>query len=130
MSDAPPKLEAAYYHASVRDFLSADPEAIYGRIGKHHAHTQELNQRTAWIEQIKTLQAGLTTVPHAWIAFEFAIPRMGKRADVIIILDGIIFVVEFKVDADNFAASAIEQVTDYSLDLKNFHAESHSRIII
>ena len=55
---------------------------------------------------------------------------MGKRADVLILLDGIIFVVEFKVRADTFTSAAIEQVTDYALDLKNFHAGSHDRIII
>jgi hypothetical protein len=54
------------------------------------------------LAQIRILQEGLQSVPHAWIAFEFAIPRMGKRADVVILLDGIVFVVEFKVDADTF----------------------------
>ena len=55
---------------------------------------------------------------------------MGKRADVIIILDGIIFVVEFKIDAEAFTAAAIEQATDYASDLKYFHTASHDRIII
>jgi hypothetical protein len=55
---------------------------------------------------------------------------MGKRADAIVVLDGIVFVVEFKVRADTFTGAAIEQVTDYALDLKNFHSASHSRIII
>ena len=55
---------------------------------------------------------------------------MGKRADAIIILDGVVFVVEFKVHATSFDAAAIEQVTDYALDLKNFHSNSHSRVLI
>src|ERR1700685_3233986 len=106
------KLEIAYYHDSVGDFLCADPEAVYGRLGIHHAHTQELGQRSAWLAQIQILQQRLQSVPDAWIAFEFAIPRMGKRADVIVVLDGIIFVVEFKVDAGAFTAAALEQATD------------------
>ena len=76
------------------------------------------------------LQKGLSAVPDAWLAFEFAIPRMGKRVDAIVMLDGVIFVVEFKVHATAFDAAAIEQVTDYALDLKNFHSNSHSRILI
>ena len=76
------------------------------------------------------LQRGLAAVPDAWLAFEFAIPRMGKRADAIVILSGIVFVLEFKVSAETFTGAAIEQVTDYALDLKNFHSASHSRIII
>jgi hypothetical protein len=130
MSDNPPPLLPAYYSAQVCDFLRADPDAIYGALSRRHAHTQEMAQRTAWLEQIGLLQKGLVNVPDAWLAFEFAIPRMGKRADAIILLDGIIFVVEFKVRADTFTGAAIEQVTDYALDLKNFHSASHARIII
>jgi Uncharacterized conserved protein (DUF2075) len=129
VSDNPP-LQPAYYSAKVSDFLRADPDAIYGALSRHHAHTQEMAQRAAWLEQIALLQSGLAGVPDAWLAFEFAIPRMGKRADAIILLDGIIFVVEFKVRAETFTGAAIEQVTDYALDLKNFHAGSHSRLII
>ncbi len=120
----------AYYSATVREFLQADPDAVYGGLSRHHPHAQEMAQRSAWLAQITLLQQGLTAVPDAWIAFEFAIPRMGKRADAIILLDGIIFVVEFKIRAEAFTGAAIEQVTDYALDLKNFHSGSHSRIII
>ena len=125
-----PRLQVAYYYDSVENFLSADPEAIYGQLGKHHAHSQELAQRSAWLEQIRILQRGLQSVPEAWIAFEFAIPRMGKRADVIIVLAGIIFVIEFKIDAEAFTNAAIEQAIDYASDLKDFHETSHDRIII
>jgi len=130
MPDGPPPLQPAYYSANVREFLSADPDAIYGALSRHHAHTQEMAQRSAWLEQVALLQSGLARVPDAWLAFEFAIPRMGKRADAIILLSGIIFVVEFKIRADIFTGAAIDQVTDYALDLKNFHLASHSRTII
>jgi hypothetical protein len=130
MSDGHVKLKPAYYCADVSEFLRADPDAIYGALGRHHAHTQELEQKSAWLAQIKLLQGRLASMPSAWVAFEFAIPRMGKRADAVVILEGVIFVLEFKVGADSFSAAAIEQVTDYSLDLKNFHSGSHSRIIV
>src|SRR3569623_154728 len=129
MADGTP-LQPAYYSATVRDFLAADPDAIYGALSRHHAHTQELAQKSAWLEQIALLQKGLRSLPEAWIALEFAIPRMGKRADAVIVLGGIIFVVEFKIRAEAFTGAAIELVTDYALDLKNFHSASHSRIII
>lgn len=120
----------AYYMATARDFVTTDPDAIYGKLSRHHGHTQELEQKAAWLEQIELLQAGLTATPDAWLALEMTIPRMGKRADAVVILDGIIFVLEFKIGADTFTAAAILQVTDYALDLKNFHAGSHDRIII
>ena len=130
MSEQVPRLLPAYYSAYVNEFIRADPDAIYGALSRHHPHSQEMAQRAAWLEQIMLLQKGLSAVPNAWLALEFAIPRMGKRADAIVMLDGVIFVVEFKVRAAVFDAAAIEQVTDYALDLKNFHSNSHSRILI
>jgi hypothetical protein len=130
MSDTLSPLRPAYYSARVSEFLLADPDAIYGALSRHHAHAQEMAQRSAWLEQISILKMGLGSVPNAWLAFEFAIPRMGKRADAVIVLDGIIFVIEFKIRAERFTSAAIEQVTDYALDLKNFHLGSHSRVII
>ncbi|NOJ39078.1 hypothetical protein [Bradyrhizobium australiense] len=49
--------------------------------------------------------------------------------DALVVLDGIIFHIEFKVGAEKYDASAVDQVMDYALDLKNFHAGSHSRRI-
>lgn len=50
---------------------------------------------------------------------------MGKRADCVFLFSGIIFVLEFKVGSSRFDGYAIDQVTDYALDLKNFHEESY-----
>jgi hypothetical protein len=71
------------------------------------------------------LQTTLINVPGT-IYFEFSIPRMGKRADVILISGSVVFVIEFKVGSDTFDRAAIEQVHDYALDLKNFHKGSHN----
>jgi hypothetical protein len=64
------------------------------------------------------------------IFFEFVIPRMGKRADVVLVIDGVILVLEFKVGAKTFDRAAIAQAHDYALDLKNFHRGSHTLPII
>jgi len=55
---------------------------------------------------------------------------MGKRVDVILLSRGIIFVLEFKVGDNLYSAHALDQVMDYALDLKNFHATSHARPIV
>ncbi|MCE2832726.1 MAG: DUF2075 domain-containing protein [Oxalobacteraceae bacterium] len=65
-----------------------------------------------------------------WIYFEFSIPRMGKRADVVLLIGGIVFVIEFKVGSHSFDSYAIEQAHDYALDLKNFHLGSHNAPIV
>ncbi len=55
---------------------------------------------------------------------------MGKRADVVLLIAGTVFVLEFKVGARSFGRSAIEQAHDYALDLKNFHRGSHDLSIV
>lgn len=64
------------------------------------------------------------------IYFEFIIPRMGKRADVVLLLAEIVAVLEFKVGAVEFGRQALDQVHDYALDLKNFHRGSHRLPIV
>ena len=55
---------------------------------------------------------------------------MGRRIDVVLVIGSVIFAVEFKVGEKAFDRSAIEQVWDYGLDLKNFHEASHDASII
>ena len=64
------------------------------------------------------------------IIFEYDIPRLGKRIDVVLLLRGIIFCLEFKVGQKDALQADVEQVMDYALDLKNFHRFSHDRVIV
>lgn len=63
------------------------------------------------------------------IFFEFSIPRMGKRVDVLAIIKGVVFVIEFKVGEHKYHRAHLEQVWDYALDLKNFHEPSHKALL-
>ncbi len=64
------------------------------------------------------------------IIFEYDIPRLGKRIDVVLLLRGLIFCLEFKVGKKEEFQAGIEQVMDYALDLKSFHLFSHDRKIV
>jgi hypothetical protein len=55
---------------------------------------------------------------------------MGKRIDVVLIIGPVIMVLEFKAGETEFTASALDQVCDYALDLKNFHESSYSRFVL
>ena len=55
---------------------------------------------------------------------------MGKRADVVLISENIVFVLEFQAGATAHTSAAFDQVEDYALDLKNFHEGSHSVPIV
>jgi len=64
------------------------------------------------------------------IYFEYAIPRMGKRVDVVLLAGAAIYVIEYKVGEDHYSSHAIDQITDYALDLKNFHESSHDQFVV
>ena len=123
-------LQVSYYHASMAAFKDEKPDSILGKLARSNKFALEGTQRDAWLAQILLLQEELETLADGDIYFEFAIPRMGKRADVILLLKGVIFVIEFKVGSDSFDSGSVRQVHDYALDLKNFHKGSHHLAIV
>ncbi|MEY8098316.1 DNA/RNA helicase domain-containing protein [Falsihalocynthiibacter sp. S25ZX9] len=123
-------MSKAYYQSNLKNFCIEGEASILGKLAAHHRHDLEHLQRNAWIGQIHYLQDVLAPLHSGEVFFEFIIPRMGKRADCIILFGGVVFVIEFKVGSSTFDRHAIEQVHDYALDLKNFHEGSHSATIV
>jgi hypothetical protein len=117
-----------YYSDTIKNFLESSIDEVYGRIARGSEFPVELSQRSAWLEEIDILRRVLATYDGA-VYFEYSIPRMGERIDVVLIIGSVIFVLEFKTGAREFTAYAIDQVTDYALDLKNFHEPSHDRFV-
>ncbi|MEO6104286.1 MAG: DUF2075 domain-containing protein [Pseudoxanthomonas sp.] len=116
------------YGAEFRQFLKAGPDHILGELVRHAGADIELNQTNAWQEQIrllKTLQLPAHLADTAKLYFEYTIPRLGRRVDVILIAGHVLFVIEYKVGERHFTAAALDQVWDYALDLKHFHEASH-----
>lgn len=76
----------------------------------------------AWQVEVELLQDILQPwqKEDAQILFEYNIPRLGKRIDVVLLLHGLIFCLEFKVGQKTALQSDVEQVMDYALDLKTF----------
>ncbi len=120
----------AYYYAPVSRFLNEDVERIVGVLASGHHHDLEQQQRSAWLEQIAILRTALSPHPNGTLFLEFYIPRMGKRADAVLVLQNVVFVIEFKIRAKTHVLSAFHQVQDYALDLKNFHGGSHAVPIV
>lgn len=123
-------LNTAYYEADIAAFCRASDSAVLGELTAMHSFALENQQRHAWQQQIMFLKTALFKLTSGRIYFEFAIPRMGKRADVVILVGGVVFVIEFKVGSTTFDHAALEQVHDYALDLKNFHKGSHNATIL
>lgn len=115
----------AAYSANLASFLCADPDAILGILASSQAGDLTPAQRDAWLRQIEILKPALNGIDDGAIHFEFLVPRMGKRADCVVAIRGLLMVIEFKVGAEQYDRAAKDQAVDYALDLKNFHAGSH-----
>jgi schlafen family protein len=119
----------AWYSAQISEFQKAQPDLVLGELAKNTDFALLPTQRDAWIGQIDILQTCLEGLSGA-IYLEFTIPRMGRRIDTVLLVGPIVFVIEFKIGEATFDRSAIEQVWDYALDLKNFHKASHDAPIV
>ena len=121
------RLKRWSYGASIEEFLTENENSILGQLVQHSDFAVEIEQRNAWAAQVTVLKKTLAdSTDRGSIYFEYAIPRLGKRVDVVLILDHVLFVIEFKVGERQFQRSAKDQVWDYALDLKNFHEPSHT----
>jgi hypothetical protein len=121
----------AYYSDSIEDFLHQRPDFVLGVLTAASEFAVELPQKVAWQEQIRILQRML--VPYSGLGkvyFEYAVPRLGKRVDVVALIRSTLFLLEFKVGERRFTAHARDQVWDYALDLKNFHESSHDKVLV
>jgi hypothetical protein len=118
-----------YYQRPIEAFLIEDESFILGELAKNHEFALDEQQRNAWHEEIRLLKSWLHEIT-GHLVLEYSIPRMGRRVDCVVLAGAVVFVIEFKVGAHDFDRSAIDQVTDYALDLKNFHEQSHCRRIV
>lgn len=118
-----------WYGAPISDFMRASTEQVLGSLAANSTAEILTTQRDAWRGQIDILRVELQGLD-GWVFFEFNIPRMGRRVDVILVLGPAIFALEFKVGESHYDPAAIEQVWDYALDLKNFHEGSHNVAVL
>jgi hypothetical protein len=125
----PARPSRAWYVASIDAFRATSAEAVLGAIAANSGFDIVLAQRDAWRAQIDFLRERLGGLTGS-VLFEFSIPRMGRRIDVVLLLGGVVFAVEFKIGATAYDSSAVDQVWDYALDLKNFHEASHGLTIV
>lgn len=117
-----------YFSDSIKSFLQKSTEEIIGSITISNQFDSTQLQNKSWEQQIPILKKALNGYD-GMIFFEFSIPRMGKRIDSLVIIDNVVFVIEFKVGETKFLNYQIDQVWDYALDLKNFHKPSHNVVL-
>lgn len=118
-----------WYGVSISDFLETDPSSVLGKLTEHCEFAVLPTQRDAWMRQIELLRSQVISLAGS-VFFEFNIPRMGRRIDVVLVIGAVVFAIEFKVGEERFDRAALDQVWDYALDLKNFHEASHDISIV
>ena len=93
---------AAYYSSNLKDFRASKPDEIVGVLAAANVQKLLTQQTRAWQVQIEYLQDQIPPELDGNIFFELVIPRMGKRADCIILTEQCMLVIEFKVNATTF----------------------------
>ena len=119
------------YNSSFRTFLNTDDNSIFGLLCERYHGEALTTTREAWKSEIAIMKDVLHNFAdkQGQIIFEYDIPRLGKRVDVVLLLEGIVFCLEFKVGETRILEADVDQVLDNALDLKNFHKFSEDRII-
>ena len=124
------RLHRAWLERPISKFRVESSDSLLGELARRSDTSSVVKEQSlAWEQQIKILQ-NLLSGYEGSIYFEFNVPRMGKRADVILIIGAVVFVVEFKVGEKAANRADLNQAWDYALDLKNFHEASHDAVIV
>ena len=119
------------YNTTIEKFLKSDINSIIGIMANNFHGNLMTTTRESWESEISIMKSTLDSVNFnkGQILFEYDIPRLGKRIDIVLLINGIIFCLEFKVGETVIHEEDIDQVLDYALDLRNFHKLSQDKII-
>lgn len=126
----PTRRVSAYYSAPIPEFLVTSTATIVGTLVGNDPFAQvDASQRSAWDEEIEILREALEAIDGT-LFLEFDVPRLGSRIDAVVVSGPAVFPIEFKCGESKFTTDAFNQAWDYGLDLKNFHAGSHSAALL
>lgn len=120
------------YNSDFLSFLSQSTDSVFGMLCDSYHGDALTTTREAWKSEIEVVKGVLSALPDktGQIIFEYDIPRLGKRIDVVLLYRGIVFCLEFKVGESKILEADVDQVLDYALDLKNFHKFSQEKVIV
>ena len=120
-----------YYSARINEFLSQSTDEIIGIIHSNDISADTtIQQSNTWEYEVEILKDQLKALENGRVIFEYTIPRMGKRVDVVVLYQNIVFLLEFKCGDTDYRASTYDQVYDYALDLRSFQKESHDKLLV
>lgn len=123
-----------YFNVSfpVEDFCRLSKDDLIGKLSsKHTLHHSSLSstQNEAWSKEYDDLHQILQG-KSGRILFEYSIPGLPKTIDVVLLMHGIIFVIEYKAGSSFYNEQDKNQVNGYALRLKFFHSRSNDNWIV
>ena len=94
------KTERCLYFASFSEFLQSSPSAVLGDLVLANHGMDLTTTIEAWEGEIRIMQDVLTAWKDedAYIIFEYSIPRLGKRVDVVLLLQGVVFSLSLRLE--------------------------------
>ena len=119
----------AYYSGELAEFRQTNTRSIIGTLTALSGLYVKQKQKDAWRTEIDILKE-IPDLDSMRIFLEFPIPRMGKRADMVLIYNGIVFVIEFKVGSSKYRKKDVKQCMNYALCMKKFHEGSRNMLIV
>ncbi len=81
------------YNSSFEEFLVESDDSIFGKLCENYHGDALTTTREAWKDEIIIMKEALSQCENkeGSIIFEYDIPRLGKRIDVVLLYRGIIF---------------------------------------
>lgn len=120
------------FNSDFSSFLYKDIDSVFGALCDNYHGDALTTTRESWKSEIEIMRDVISKLndQDGQIIFEYDIPRLGKRIDLVLLYRGIVFCIEFKVGESRILEGDIDQVLDYALDLKNFHKFSQDKVIV
>ena len=120
------------YNNSFVNYLDESDDSILGKLVSSYHGTAQTTTIEAWTGEIAIMKETLSRFADktGQIIFEYDIPRLSKRIDVVLLYKGVVFCIEFKVGESHILEPDLDQVLDYALDLNYFHKFSQDKVIV
>jgi hypothetical protein len=102
-------MNRSFYTSTISTFLTTSDTEIMGQLVNNGEFSIDITQRDAWQTEI-ALMKQILPLYTGQILFEYSIPRLNRRIDIVLIINGIIFVLEFKAGNDTYTNAGLDQV--------------------
>ena len=86
------------YHNQFTGFITDDEQSILGALCENYHGSVQSTQIEAWTSEISIMKELVSSLKdeQGQVIFEYDIPRLGKRIDIVLLLKGIIFVLNLR----------------------------------